>query len=85
MDSNSNVETVNINGEDVRVMYIVKRSTYTDAQKRAIYKYIEKNRDRVNEQTATRQRRYYRTKVQKMIDEKNALMAWYELCNINYH
>lgn len=84
MDSNNNVETVNINGEDVRVMYIVKRSTYTDAQKRAIYKYIEKNRDRVNEQTATRQRRYYRSKVQKMIDEKNAVKTWNEFCNINY-
>lgn len=83
MNMNNNFETINMNGEDIRVLYIVKRSSYTDSQKRAIYKYMDKNRDRINEQTAARQRRYYKSKVQKMIDHKNEVQVWNELCNIN--
>ena len=84
MNTDQKIETVNINGEDVRVMYIIKRSSYTQAQKAATYRYMEKNRARINEQTAKREKRYYRTKIQKMIDEKEAVKTWFEFCNINY-
>ena len=83
MNNNDKIETVNIGGEQVRVLYLTKKSSYTDAQKRAIYKYMEKNRSTINEQTRTREKRYYRSRMQKLIDEKGAVKAWYEMCNID--
>lgn len=86
MNNDNKIETIDIGGEQVRVLYITKKTGYTDAQKRAIYKYMEKNRNRVNEQTRTRERRYYQTKrenrLQKMMDVKNAVQTFYEMCNI---
>ena len=62
------IQTVMIGGDEVRVVYLEKKSSYTDAQKRAIYKYREKNREALNEQ----HNKYYYEKKARMKAEKDA-------------
>lgn len=55
-----------------QIIYVIRRSGYTEAQKRATYRYIEKNKDTVKEKNHLK----YVNRIKPMRD------AFLELCRI---
>lgn len=57
-----------------QVIYVIRRTGYTEAQKRATYRYIEKNKDTVKEKNHSK----YLTRIKPLRD------AFLELGRIEY-